>query len=465
MCYNRDEAQVRCHMVYEIDSKSEIAPVRNHKLFKAERPERTYGNVAIRQGQRLNYSGGVCMEAVFERCCGVDVHKKMIVACLRVGRKHETREFGTSSSELREMANWLLSNDCQMTAMESTGPYWKPVYNVLEVLGVEVIVVNAHHIKNVPGRKTDVKDAEWIAELLQHGLVKPSYIPDRAQRELREVARYRKSLVEERAREINRLEKTLQGANIKLSSVVSDITGKSSRNIIDALAGEGLSEENIDSKLKGSLRKKRDDLLRCCDGYLTPLQRKLVRAILDHIDDMTRRIADIDHIVNDQMKDYEDAIEKLTEIPGIARRSAEVILAEIGLDMSLFPTANHLAAWAGLAPGNNESAGKRKSGKTRKGNITLKTTLIQCAKTAKTKHGSFFKAQFDRLTVRRGKNRAVVAVAHSMLIAIYHMLKNNEPFADLGEDYYNHFNTEKKINHYLRKLRNLGWQPPTPVTA
>lgn len=405
------------------------------------------------------------METVYERCCGIDVHKKIIVACLRVGRKCETKEFGTSTQDLRELANWLISNDCQIAAMESTGSYWKPVYNVLEVLGQEVIVVNAHHIKNVPGRKTDVKDAEWIAQLLQCGLLKASYIPNRDQRELREIARYRKSLVEERARELNRLEKTLQGANIKLSSVVSDINGKSSRNILNALTGEGLSEENIDAMLKGSLREKRNEILRFCDGYLSPLQRKLVRAILDHIDDMTRRIQDIDDIINGQMKDYEDAIKKLEEIPGIAKRSAEVILAEIGLDMSRFPTAGHLAAWSGLAPGNNESAKKRKSGRTRKGNPTLKTTLIQSAKTAKGKKGSFFKAQFDRIAVKRGKNRAVVAVAHSMIIAIYHMLKYNVSFVDLGEDYYNQFNTEKKINHYLKKLQNLGWQPPTFATA
>lgn len=405
------------------------------------------------------------METVYERCCGIDVHKKIIVACLRVGRKHETKEFGTSTGDLRLLADWLISNDCQIAAMESTGSYWKPVYNVLEVLGQEVIVVNAHHIKNVPGRKTDVKDAEWIAQLLQCGLLKASYIPNRDQRELREIARYRKSLVEERARELNRLEKTLQGANIKLSSVISNINGKSGRSIINALTGEGLSEDNVDSLLKGSVREKRNEILRYCDGYLSPLQRKLIRAILDHIDDMTRRIQDIDDIINGQMKDYEDAIQKLEEIPGIAKRSAEVILAEIGMDMSRFPTAAHLAAWAGLAPGNNESAGKRKSGRTRKGNPTLKTTLIQSAKTAKAKKGSFFKAQFDRLAVKRGKNRAVVAVAHSMLIAIYHMLAHNVPFRDLGEDYYNHFNTEKKINHYLKKLQNLGWQIPTPATA
>ena len=400
------------------------------------------------------------MEAVYERCCGIDVHKKVIVSCLRIGRKQETREFGTSTSELRELANWLQENDCQIAAMESTGSYWKPVYNVLEVLGQEVIVVNAHHIKNVPGRKTDVKDAEWIAQLLQCGLLKASYIPNRDQRELREIARYRKSLVEERAREINRLEKTLQGANIKLSSVVSEITGKSSRNIIKALVGEGINEENVDALLFGSLREKRNDILKYCDGYLSLLQRKLLRAIVDHIDDMTRRIADVDNMINGQMREYEEAIKHLEEIPGIARRSAQVILAEIGTDMSRFPTAGHLAAWSGLAPGNNESAGKRKSGRTRKGNITLKTTLIQSAKTAKAKKGSFFKAQFDRLAVKRGKNRAVVAVAHSMLIAIYNMLAHNVPFCDLGEDYYNQFNTEKKINHYLKKLKNLGGQLP-----
>lgn len=405
------------------------------------------------------------METVYERCCGIDVHKKIIVACLRVGRKHETKEFGASTKELKDMANWLLANECQIAAMESTGSYWKPVYNVLEVLGLEVIVVNAHHIKNVPGRKTDVKDAEWIAQLLQCGLLKASYIPNRDQRELREIARYRKSLVEERARELNRLEKTLQGANIKLSSVVSDINGKSGRNILDALAKEGLTEENVDSLLRGSLRSKRDEILHHCDGCLSSLQRKLVRAILDHIDDMTRRIRDIDDIIDSQMKDYENAIKKLEEMPGIAKRSAEVILAEIGLDMSRFPTAGHLAAWSGLAPGNNESAKKRKNARSRKGNPTLKTTLIQSAKTAKAKKGSFFKAQFDRIAVKRGKNRAVVAVAHSMIIAIYNMLKYNVNFVDLGEDYYNQFNTEKKINHYLKKLKNLGWQPPTFATA
>jgi transposase len=405
------------------------------------------------------------MQAVYERCCGLDVHKKMIVACLLVGSKPELRSFGTSTEDLRKMAQWLLEHECQIAAMESTGAYWKPVYNVLELLGLEVIVVNAQHMKAVPGRKTDTKDAAWIADLLKHGLLKASFIPDKEQRELREVSRYRKNLVEERSREINRLEKTLEGANIKLSSVVSDLTGTSSRGILQALTGEGLNENNIDKLLYANLREKKAELLKACDGVMTTVQKKLVRAILDHIDDMTKRISDMDDIINGEMKAYEQAIKAIDEIPGIAPRSAQVILSEIGLDMSRFPTDAHIASWAGLSPGNNESAGKRKSGRTCKGNKTLKTTLIQCAKVAAHKEGSFYKAQFDRLVVRRGKNRATVAVAHSMLISIYRMLKDGVLFRDLGYDYYNQFNAEKKINHYLNKLKSLGWQLPTPVTA
>jgi transposase len=405
------------------------------------------------------------MQAVYERCCGVDVHKKMVVTCLLVGDKQEMRTFGTLSGDLKEMAQWLQKKECQMVAMESTGAYWKPIYNMLELLGLEVIVVNAQHMRAVPGHKTDIKDAAWIADLLKHGLLKASYVPDKEQRELREVSRYRKSLVEERAREINRLEKTLEGANIKLSSVVSDLTGTSSRGILNALMGEGLSENNIDKLLYGKLKEKRDELLKACDGAMTKMQKRLVSAILDHIDDMTRRIADMDDIINDEMKAYEKAIKAIDEIPGIASRSAQVILSEIGLDMSRFPTAAHLASWAGLSPGNNESAGKRKSGRTCKGNQTLKTTLIQCAKVAVHAKGSFYKAQYERLVVRRGANRATVAVAHSMLISIYNMLKDDVPFQDLGYEYYSRFNAEKKINHYLKKLKSLGWQSPTPVTA
>jgi len=403
------------------------------------------------------------MEVVYERCCGVDVHKRTITACLKVGKERELRAFGTQTGDLREMAKWLLDAGCEMVAMESTGAYWKPVYNILEVLGLEAMVVNAQHMRAVPGRKTDMKDAEWIADLLQHGLLKASYIPNKEQRELREISRYRKSLVEERSREINRLEKTLEGANFKLSSVVSELTGRSSRSLISAFVTQGITDANIDSMLFGSLQGKREELLKACDGAISKVQKRLVLAILNHIDDMTRRIQEMDELIEEEMQRYEEARKRIDDIPGIGINSAQTILAEIGLTMEQFPSAAHLASWSGLSPGNNESAGKRKNGRTCPGNKTLKTTMVQCAKSASRTKGSFFKAQYDRLVVRRGANRATVAVAHSMLIAIYHMLKNNTPFHDRGEDFYNHFNKERKIAGYLKKLDALGWSPSHQV--
>jgi len=313
------------------------------------------------------------MQVMYERCCGVDVHKRSLVACLRVGKKQEIRQYGTTSQDLRDFTKWLAENDCQIVAMESTGSYWKPVYNCLELLGLEIMVVNAQHMKTVPGRKTDVKDSEWIADLLMHGLLKGSYIPDREQRELREITRYRKSLVEERSREKNRLEKILEGANIKLSSVVSDLAGGvTSRHLLTALIGKGVDNDNIDDMLYGRLKDKREELLAACDGFLTKTQKYLVSNILSHIDDMTRRIDGMDDFIDTKMDEYDDAIKELDEIPGIGAESAKIILAEIGLDMSRFPSAAHLASWAGLSPGNNESAGKRKSGEQRRGTRRLR---------------------------------------------------------------------------------------------
>jgi len=405
-------------------------------------------------------------ELYYERCCGIDVHKKMIVACFRNGRKQTVKEFGTQSKELRELAAWLLEGQCEMAAMESTGSYWKPVYNILELLGVEIIVVNAQHLKTVPGRKTDVGDAEWIAKQLSAGNLKASYVPDREQRELREVTRYRKSLTEERAREINRLGKMLEGANIKLSSVVSDVLGKNARRLLMKYSeGVDITQETIGSYLDSCMVGKAGALAEAMDGMMSGTQRKLVKAVLNHIDDMTRRIADLSKIIEDEMSRYDNAIKRMDRMDGIGEQSAQVILAEIGLDMNRFPTAGHLAKWSGLCPGNNESAGKRKSGRASQGNATLKATMVQCAQAAVLKKGTFLRAQYDRLVVRRGKNRAKVAVAHSMIVAIWHMLKYDTEYKDLGGDYYNRFNKEKKISMHLKKLAELGWSPPVQATA
>jgi len=272
--------------------------------------------------------------------------------------------------------------------------------------------------------------------------------------------------VEERARELNRLQKMLEGANIKLDSVVKNINGKSSRRLLDEIiAGKSLSEEEVATLLHGSMRKKLDQIILAIDGITTPLQRRLLAQVVDHIDDMTRRISDLDTLILDYMKQYEQAIAAIDALPGIARRSAETILSEIGTDMSRFPSAAHLCSWAGLCPGNNESAGKRYSGRITKGNQTLKTTLIECAKAARKAPDSFFSAQYQRISARRGKNRATVAVAHSMLIAIYYVLHDGVPFVDLGADFYSKFNREKKIAAYLKKLNDLGWQSTAFASA
>lgn len=407
------------------------------------------------------------MDKVYERCCGIDVHKKVVVACLRTGRKKEVREYGTTTRELLNLTDWLLESECQMIAMESTASYWKPLYNVFESNGLPAMVVNASHMKAVPGRKTDVKDAEWIADLLQHGLLKSSFIPDKAQRELRELVSYRRSLVGEKTRELNRLQKMLEGGNIKLSGTVSDINGKSARNILNALVkGENITPERLSSLIVGRLKASPSQLLEDLQGILSPLQRKMLSVVLIHIDELDKHIAELDDEIDNNMRsDYQSCIELVDSVTGIGPDSAKVILSVIGTDMSRFPSDAHLSSWAGLSPGNNESAGKRRSGRTTKGNKLLKTTMIQCAHSAVMVKSSYFCAQFQRISARRGRKRAYVAVAHSMLIAVYHMLKNGQVFSDLGADYYNQFNKERKINACLRKLQSLGWSPQNIATA
>ena len=407
------------------------------------------------------------MEKVYDKCCGIDVHKKLIVACLRKGNKQEIRDFGATTRELLELADWLKEGGCEMVAMESTASYWKPLYNILESSDLNAMVVNARHMKAVPGRKTDVKDAEWIADLLQHGLLQASYIPAKDQRELRELVRYRKSLVGERGRELNRLQKMLEGANIKLSGTVSDINGKSARSILEYLiTGASIDSDKYDEMyekkvIAHNLKASKEQIIDDLNGVMTPLQRRMMKELLGHLDELNIHIKNLDDEIDNFMKPEEkQAVAVIEDVTGIGHTSAQAIISVIGTDMSRFPTDAHMASWAGLCPGNNESAGKRKSGKTRKGNALLRSTLVTCAHAATRNKSSYFYAQFTRISAHRGKKRAYVAVAHSMLVAIYHILKDGVVFKDLGADYYNQFNKERKINAYLKKLKALGWEAP-----
>ena len=403
-------------------------------------------------------------EVYYERCAGIDVHKRLLVVCLRIGRKAEIRNFGTLTHEIREMVAWLKNNGCQMAAMESTGSYWKPIYNIFEQEGLPAMVCNAYHLKNVPGRKTDVGDAQWIAKCLSQGMLKPSFVPDRVQRELRDMTRFRKAQIEERARNINRLQKFLEGANVKLGSLVSDIEGKSATELLELIIGKpDFTVDDVAKRMHGKMNSTAEELYLSLEGSITPTQREFFAHVMAVIREQTAQIektdAMIQHSLNDDCK---AAVAALDAIPGIGTISAEQIIAETGTDMSRFKNQHSLCKWAGICPGDNESAGKRKSGKTPPGNKTLKSTLVQCAKSAKKNKNSFFSAQYSRLVSHRGKNRATMAVAHSMLIAIYFVLSGHG-FKDLSADYYTHFNREKKINSHVKQLSKLGVTIPDHI--
>ncbi|NSW84453.1 MAG: IS110 family transposase [Syntrophothermus sp.] len=402
------------------------------------------------------------MQVVYERCCGLDVHKTKVVACLitsgKGGKPHkEIRTFGTTTGELNLLSDWLSAAGCTHVAMESTGVYWKPVYYVLEG-NFELLVVNARDIKQVPGRKTDVSDAEWIAELLRHGLLRGSFVPPKPIRELRALTRHRKTLVREKARVINRIQKVLEDANIKLASVASNILGASGRAILQALA-QGANDPYVLAELaKGSLRSKLAELEKALSGVVEPHHRFLLQQHLAHIDFLEQAIALVEAEIEERMLPFAKEVEQLMTIPGIKKQAAWTIIAEIGIDMGVFPSHKHLASWAGLCPGNNESAGKRKTGRTRKGNPWLREVLVEAAWAASRTRKTYLAAQYHRLAARRGKKRALVAVAHSILVIAYHLLAKGTTYRELGPNFFDQLNHQQLLKHHVRRLAELGYR-------
>jgi transposase len=402
------------------------------------------------------------MEVIYERCAGLDVHKKSVTACritpaVRGGWQKERRRFGTMTDELLKLSDWLREAQVTAVAMESTGVYWKPVFNILES-EFEVILVNARHIKYVPGRKSDISDAQWIGELLQHGLLKASYIPERPQRDLRDLIRYRTSLIRERAREINRVQKVLEDANVKLASVASNVMGVSGRQMLEAIIAGNEDPEALAELAKGRLRSKIPDLERALSGRIRTSHRLLLRLHLEHIDDLANKIEKLNEEIDRLMLpfDEDEQLRRLDDIPGVGREVAQVIIAELGVDMNRFPSAAHAASWAGLAPGKNESAGKNRSGKITPGNRHLKAMLVQAAHAVSRTKDNYLAAQFRRLAARRGKKRAAIAVAHSILVIAYHMLRDGTEYRDLGGDYFDKRNKEKLQRNLVRRLEGLG---------
>jgi len=405
------------------------------------------------------------VQVLYERCCGLDVHKKSVTVCAITPEGKEIQTFGTMTGDIIALVDWIKSKGCSHVAMESTGVYWKPLYNLLEIEQIETLVVNAKHIKAVPGRKTDVKDAEWIADLLRHGLLKGSFIPGRDQRELRELVRYRRSLINERSREVNRLQKVLEGCNIKLSSVASDITGVSAKAMLKAIIDDAGDPVLIARLAKGKLKNKQKELEKALLGLVGPHQKMILTAQLNHIEFLDQQIIELDQEIEARLHPFELELEILDSIPGIGRRTAEDILAEIGTDMHRFPSSAHLASWAGMSPGNNESAGKRKSGKTTKGNKSLRATLVLAARAAAKSKNTYLSAQYRRIAARRGGNRAAVAVGHSILVMTYQMLKKRESYKELGSDYFDQRKKESVIKNSIKRLESLGLKVTVEAAA
>ena len=402
------------------------------------------------------------MEILYPRCAAIDVHKR--TAVVTVGwvddqgrRQKQTRTFGTMTRDLERLRRWLAEHAATHVAMESTGVYWKPLFNVLEDGGLTVVLANAAHAKAVPGRKTDVRDSEWLLDLMQHGLIRGSFIPEAPIRALRDLTRYRAGLVEERTRALNRIQKVLEDANIKLASVATEVLGVSGRAMIEALVAGEADPERLADLARGTLRKKRAALVEALRGRVRDHHRVLLKALLGHVDHLEHAIAELSAEIDRRLAPYAAAVELLCTIAGVKRRAAEVVVAEIGTDMARFADARHLCSWAAVCPGNDESAGKRRSGRTRRGNRWLRTVLRQAAWAAVKVKGGYFGAQFRRIAKRRGEKRAILAVAHSLRTVIYHVLKHGVLYEDLGAAYFDRLAPERHARYHLRRLADLGF--------
>jgi transposase len=401
------------------------------------------------------------MEVLHQHCAGLDVHKKTVVACVRLASEGkvvtEVKTFATTTQGVLTLSDWLSENGCTHIAMEATGVYWKPVWHVLSDGEIELVLANAAHVKNVPGRKTDVGDAAWLAELLAHGLIRASFVPDGQTQQLRALLRTRKQLVRERTRHVQRVQKTLEDANIKLEAELSDVLGKSGRAMLNALVAGETDPVRLAALAHPNVKSPQAQLREALRGRVTSHHRFLLQLHLGQIDSLDAAIGTIDREVEDNLAPFRTAVDLVSTIPGVSTLSAEVIVSEIGLDMSRFPTVGHLLSWAGLCPRNDESAGKRRSSRLRKGAQWLKTTVIQCSWAAKNKKGSYLQAQFLRLRSRRGPQKAICAVAASILTAAYHMLKDGTVYQDLGPDHFNRRSKITQTQRLVRRLEHMGY--------